>query len=372
MILAHFDRAEGGSFGLLLAGIAAEAVSRGWQTEIVVFATEHQRPWLGEIAATGAGVHEAPPSLIKAPRDQADWLASHFRERRPTVIHTHFTTWDLGGLLATGLLGKPHGLFWHVHSALPRNPLIYSRTMIKMAISRRKLSGILCPAPDIAEGIKRRGAPRSRTHVVPSAIDTSRFPLGGPEAKAEARAELGLDPEAFYILHFGWHTYLKGSDRYLQTLAKLPEFEGRPVHGLQRGGFEEMEELATDLGISDRAHEVEPIEDISVLFRAVDVLFQPSRREGMAYTLLEALSSGLPVVATAIPGHRPLDPLDAVRLVEHETDSMADGLREVLGLPADRLAQAGAQARAWVEGEYGIEVQAAAMLDRYEAALQGS
>ena len=368
--LLHFDRAEGGSFALMIRGVLRAAVDSGWRAEVAVFETDFERPWLEDLAAVGARVHIAPAALAGDRAGQVRWLIETIGAGGPTVLHTHFTTWDIAASRAAPKLGSPSAVFWHVHSALSKHPAIVARTMFKFAVIGRGVDGFLCPAPNQADGVRRRLARRRRVHFLPSALDTNAFPLLDMERRRAAREELGLPADAWVLLHFGWHTYLKGTDRFLKTLAALPEHEGRPVHGVIRGGGDEMADLVAELGIGDRAHAQGPIDEIATLFGAADALVASSRNEGMAYSVLESLCSGTPVVATDIPGHAYIaDGAEACRVVAHEIEALADGVRETLDRPSEQVAAEAEQSRKWVVDELGIEVISARLLSLYAEAL---
>lgn len=368
--LLHFDRAEGGSFALMIAGVLRAAVARGWEAHVGVIGTDFDRPWLADLEATGAEVHVAPAELADDRGGQVRWLREQIPPGGPTVMHTHFTTWDIAARRVAPEIGKPSAVFWHVHSALSTNPAVVARTIFKFAVLGRGVDGFLCPAPNQVDGVRRRLAPRGRVHFLPSALDTSRFPLLDDERRAAARAELGLPADAWVLLHFGWHTYLKGTDRFLEMLATLPEHRGRPVHALIRGGGEETADLAAELGVSERARAQGPIDEIATLFGAADALVAASRNEGMAYSVLESLCSGTPVVATDIPGHAYIaDGANACTTVEHSPEALAAGVRKMLNRTPDRVQADAEQSRRWVVDELGIEVIGERLLGMYSQAL---
>lgn len=114
-------------------------------------------------------------------------------------------------------------------------------------------------------------------------------------------------------------------------------------------------------------HEYAELPDI---YAASDVLVLPSRVEGIALTLFEALSSGVPVVTADIGGQSELVTEDVGMLVEpspeaSEIDRYAEALAAVLRDPV-RRASMGHAARARIEGHF----TRAAMNDRFERILE--
>ncbi len=59
---------------------------------------------------------------------------------------------------------------------------------------------------------------------------------------------------------------------------------------------------ALELGVSSSVKFLGEISDISSLMKQADVFFMPSSREGFGIAAVEAMASGLPVVASSLPG----------------------------------------------------------------------
>lgn len=87
------------------------------------------------------------------------------------------------------------------------------------------------------------------------------------------------------------------------------------------------------------------LDDVAPILREVDVLLLPSHREGLPGVVLEALASGVPVVASDLPTLRELSDVPGVTLVSPQAGAevWASAVREALALGADdrrRLAAA--------------------------------
>lgn len=65
---------------------------------------------------------------------------------------------------------------------------------------------------------------------------------------------------------------------------------------------QELESLVRELGVGDRVRLLGPVEDVPALLAGADLYLSTSRWEGFALSLAEALSSGLPVVGSRVPG----------------------------------------------------------------------
>lgn len=114
--------------------------------------------------------------------------------------------------------------------------------------------------------------------------------------------------------------------------------------------------------------------DIAELMRALDVFVLPSKNEGISNTILEALASGLPVIATAVGGNVELvEPEVNGMLVEAGDEAaMAQALLSYLDPGTDaaaRRAAQGVQARLHAEQRFSIPAMAAAYATVYDQTL---
>ena len=137
-----------------------------------------------------------------------------------------------------------------------------------------------------------------RGHVVPNGVDASFFQ---PAAAHAVRARLGLD-EGPLMLAVGRLNHEKGMHTAIAALARL----GPPARLIILGDGEErarLHELARTLGVEDRVQFAgpQPAEVVADYFAACDVFVFPTERdEGAPVVLVEALSSGIAVVASDI------------------------------------------------------------------------
>jgi glycosyltransferase involved in cell wall biosynthesis len=119
---------------------------------------------------------------------------------------------------------------------------------------------------------------------------------------------------------------------------------------------DELEKAARDLGIGDRVHFLGNVKQIDVFYSALDVFVLNSHSEGMSNTVLEAMASGLPVVATAVGSNPELVVEGRTGLLVPPGDvaSLADGLARLARLPGQRQAM-GAAGRRRAESQYSID-----------------
>jgi sugar transferase (PEP-CTERM/EpsH1 system associated) len=112
--------------------------------------------------------------------------------------------------------------------------------------------------------------------------------------------------------------------------------------------------------------------DVDAIMQALDVFVLPSKNEGISNTILEALASGLPVIATAVGGNVELveDGVNGMRVTPGDAADMAQALLGYLDAPA-RIAEHGRLARRHAEQRFSIPVMAEAYAAVYDQTLKG-
>ena len=218
--VAEYARSRGGSFVPMLLDTLESARTRGWRIGAVFPEEAREAPWIEDFTEIGAAPRFA---AAEARSGRARWLEAELRdEPGPTILHTHFTGWDVPAALAARRLDSA-AVIWHVHTTLGKTPAAVLRNVAKFATLGRGVAAILCPAPNIADDVSRRLAPRGRVHFLPSVVDVEGFPLLDPGQRLQSRTNLGIAPEATVLLHFGWHWHLKGGDIFMATVKDMVE-----------------------------------------------------------------------------------------------------------------------------------------------------
>lgn len=125
-----------------------------------------------------------------------------------------------------------------------------------------------------------------------------------------------------------------------------------------------LEQLASELGVSDRLWITGATNDVPVLMRGMDIFVLPSLVEGISNTILEAMASGLPIVATRVGGNPELvsDGITGCLVPANDPVVMATALQTYIESPVLRIKHGQAGRRRVVE-----EFSMAAMAERYLA-----
>jgi glycosyltransferase involved in cell wall biosynthesis len=214
----------------------------------------------------------------------------------------------------------------------------------------------------VAHALAEGGLPRDRIMVVLSGVALGTAP--GERESALLRKRLGLtggDLLIGIVAHILPH---KGYDDLVNALAlikeKLPNVRCLIVGGAPRKRYLSwVLHLAERLSVRDRLILVGPQEDVAPFLCAMDLFVLPSHTEGLPITLLEAMASGRPVVATAVGGIAEVvrDGETGLLVPPRDPGQLAEAVIRLLEAPA--LARAmGEAGRSLVKSAFTLEREA--------------
>lgn len=148
------------------------------------------------------------------------------------------------------------------------------------------------------------GTPPENISLVPNGVNIQRF-LNIPRAKARAeiQREFGLSRHHFIFLFVGNFFKRKGVQFILSAFARFRDVSGRlMIVGNPRGQNQWAKGMADELGIRERVIFAGEQKDVETFYAASDAFVFPSFYEASSLVLLEALASGLPVIASRTGG----------------------------------------------------------------------
>jgi glycosyltransferase involved in cell wall biosynthesis len=195
---------------------------------------------------------------------------------------------------------------------------------------------------------------------IPNGVDLDKFQIGNRDWKSPR------------LLFVGRIVYQKGIDLLLLALAELREIPWSLQIVGDGPSLEQFRNQASELKIADRVSFSgwQSRQDLPNTYRNANLFVNPSRHEGMPNTVLEAMASGLPVLASRISGNEELVTEETGVLFPPE-DSLAlqNALRELLP-NAELREKMGAAARKRVEAQYSWDKVAQAYLDLMNSAME--
>jgi glycosyltransferase involved in cell wall biosynthesis len=362
--IADYAAPYPGSFVPMLGAAKDWVLARGWRFEVVLPPRAAERSWISEFGDDCPVRFLEPKPLLRA----ANSLRTRARHADgQCLLHTHFASFDLPAALAA--LAADTRVVWHRHGTLANRPKDLIRGAVKYGVLGRAIDAVVCCTPTLVPDLRRRGVPERKTYAIVNGIDCDRFGLAPAARRQEAREELGIAADDPIILHFGWHWEWKGGDLFLRALRHMRD-RGPGVVGITVDGDDRASDLANELALdATRVRIVAPTPDVQRLYAAADLFVSPSRTEGMPFAILEALASGLPVVASDIPPHQYLAGVPNFRLARRNPRQLADAIEETLSRDPADAARAGEEARNWVRRHLDLEVWAKQLGAVYEQLL---
>ncbi len=146
-----------------------------------------------------------------------------------------------------------------------------------------------------------------RFHQLPPTLDSNRMPVPNRAMERKAmRAQLSAMPGDHLLLFIGSGFKVKGLDRAIKALANLPETlrsKTRLVIVGKGEGRARYARRARRLGVLNQISFLGGRGDIPQLLSAGDLLVHPAYDENTGTVLLEAITAGLPVLATDVCGY---------------------------------------------------------------------
>jgi len=264
-----------------------------------VYILTYPHPYVKDIK--GIKVETAPTSNIKGFRGLLFSMTATLklmkmvRQYDINLIHAHF-------IIPPGLIGVMVGSIFRKKTALTvhgsdlliqaKNPLL--RPIIKFVLKRTDY--ILVVTKALKDNVLNLGISADKIYLTSNAVDTRKF---NPE-NLELPPDIKLNSDKPTILFVGNLVAQKGI-KYLLKAKKLMNTDAKLLiigDGPLRGAMEDIvkKEAINDVIFTGARRDVENI------MPSTQVLILPSVSEGFPITILEALSSGLPVVATRVGG----------------------------------------------------------------------
>ena len=257
------------------------------------------------------------------------------RRERPDVI-LPYTTWPNVGC----------GLTWRWS---PASVCVWGQRSIDdlrgdwvERLAFRRVSAIICNAAHEVEYLRRTlGATPVPISVVHNGIE-----LAPPKKnRGQWREGLGINADATVVTMVANFRQQKDHTTLLhawkQLVATLPDKRPSPrllLAGVPQESYESVQRLVTNLGLRDTVTFLDQVRDVSGLLSATDIGVLTSIHEGLPNAVIEYMASGLPVIATDLPGNREAlgDKPDQPYVSRGDSDRLAEMLAALIGCPAKR------------------------------------
>ncbi|MEP6892296.1 MAG: glycosyltransferase family 4 protein [Gaiellaceae bacterium] len=288
---------------------------------------------------------------INPPRDLLALikLTKICRKGRFDVVHTHTSKGGFIGRAAARLAGVPivfhtaHGFAFH-ESSSPVAVAVYTR--LERLASR--WSDRVLTVSDFHRhwAITERLAAPERIVTVRNGVSRSRLVVA--RDRRDFRGELGVEASDVLLVSVGRLATQKGLGTLLQALPKLLRRGVRARLVLVGEGplRSALEEQITATALTATVSFLGFRSDVGDILNASDIVIAPSLWEGLSISVLEAMASGKPIVATNIGSNLELleDGVSGLLVPPNDPERFADAIL-TLALDPDAASRYGAAAR---------------------------
>ncbi len=241
-------------------------------------------------------------------------LKALFTAERFDLVHVHTPVAALAGRPAAKAAGvgrvvyTAHGFYFHEHMPPAKRAMHIALEWF----GGRFTDMLFTQAEEDAVTARRLGLCKGGTiEAIGNGSDPVRFRprLPGEDTRARVRAELGTEPDTPVIAMIGRLVAEKGYPELFRAMkiarnAELWVIGDRLTSDHAQSIDADIKAVEADSDLSKRIRFLGYRADVPEILRSVDAFTLPSHREGMPRSIVEAMLSGLPVIATDIRGSR--------------------------------------------------------------------
>lgn len=280
-----------------------------------------------------------------------------FRNRKKLdLIHVHETGWL--GAFAIFLGERFHIPVVCLEATYPPFPVIGWDVPFGWYLRRFQQQGSYVALNEqVKKEIASKIGQSGHVTVVPNAV---LFP--------EERSIPAESKTVLYVGNFSQGGDLKGFDVLFKAWAEVKaQIFGCKLVLAGGGNNDTWKAMVQDLGCEESVVFKGFVSEPALLYQEAAMLVLPSRIEGMSNALLEAMSWGLPVLVSDIPGNRAvvMEGQNGMLVPAGDAKSLADAMVHLMSLP-DLRAQMGSKGRLMVEKNCNIDTVASQLVKMYE------
>lgn len=300
-------------------------------------------------------------------------LYSMLRELKPDILHTRNLAALEGQFVGTmlGVKARVHGEHGRDNPADLAGKNWKYNAIRKFA--RPFIHEYICVSRDLKGWLHQSiGVEVNRIHQIYNGVDIQRFRPRTPNDPTILPPGFATE-DSFVIGSVGRMTPVKDHATLIQAFSEVAKIIPQARLVIAGDGSEKLRchQLATDLGIVGKVWFPGVCDDVPALMKSLDVFVLPSISEGISNTILEAMASGLAVIATRTGGNTELveegqtgslTPVGDVR-------SLSLALIEYCG-SSEMRRRYGENARRLVERSFSLAAMADAYSNVYERTLE--
>ena len=307
------------------------------------------------------------------------------RNHRVEIVQTHLLQ-SLDFLVATlRFMSLAPSIYWTVHNYnftlrsedLPRfHWLLGPKRMVYRFLWHlliHWLDGVVAVSDEVKEAILKNigSVTEHKISVISNGVDLERY--RAPTNQQLIREALGLAEDAKLLLVVAMFREQKGHRYLIEAASRIfPQFSNLHILFVGDGILRENLMAQTkDLGLQGHIHFLGIREDIPDLLAGSDYFVLPSLWEGLPMSLIEAMASALPIIATQVSGSKQVlvSGVSGLLVPPGDSQKLAEAILELISQP-EWATEMGRAAQERVEKEYSASKQAREYIALYRQKRQ--
>lgn len=282
-------------------------------------------------------------------------LVHILKEFKPTILHSYLFHANLLGRIAGKIAGVP------IIISSIRNT-IFGGKIRELAL---RYTDFLSDATTIIcetaanRMLSRKIVPKEKLHVIYNGIDPRMYQNFSEDVRQNIRKEFNIPDNATLLLSVGRLQKQKGYPYLIQSAVELKN-RGYNFVWLIAGEGElrfQLEQMVKNYGLEDTIRFLGLREDVPNLMFASDIFVLSSLWEGLPGVVLEAMASGLPVVATDVGGTSELveDGINGYIVTPGNPVMMANAVEKLINMDVESRRKIGNIGREIVQKKFTVE-----------------
>lgn len=302
-------------------------------------------------------------------------LAKLIRSEKPDILHCHRHKTTVYGVMASLMAKNPLKIISHVHGM---NRSRSAGRKITNLLMSRFISQFLSVSEAVKKDIIKNNLSldSSRITTVRNGINLEKIDNTATVDPISAKKLLDLSPDAFVYGTVGRLVKTKGHsyliDAFADIAGKIPN--SRLVLVGDGPLKSELSKKADDLGLAAKVLLCGFRKDALQLLKGFDVFVFPSLAEGLPLALLEAMASGLPVIASKAGGIPEVldDGRCGILVPPGNSQTLAEAMQTMYSLSPGQRNKMGNDAQKRVEDAFTEELMCKGLGSIYETIMNSA